>query len=72
MVFGEFTMSRTQIPLWYNQFMKGRKDVINDARSVCPSTSTADENIEVVNRMCVSRITIREVTDYICISFGSC
>ena len=44
--FGESTMSRTQIQLWYNRFKEDREDVNDDACSVSPSTSTTDENIE--------------------------
>ena len=44
--FGEFTMSRTHIQLWYNQFKEGREDVNDDARPDRLSTSTTDENIE--------------------------
>ena len=30
--FGESTMSRTQVQLWYNGFKEGREDVSDDAR----------------------------------------
>ena len=30
--FGESTMSRTQVQLWYNRFKKGRENVNDDAR----------------------------------------
>ena len=41
---------------------------------VAPSTSTIDENIEEVKKMISNkcRITIREVTDDVAISLGSC
>ena len=29
--FGESTMSRTQVQLWYNQFKEGRADINDDA-----------------------------------------
>ena len=29
--FGESTMSRTQVQLWYKRFKKGREDLNNDA-----------------------------------------
>ena len=29
--FGESTISRTQVQLWYNRFKKGREDVNDDA-----------------------------------------
>ena len=31
MAFGESTMSRTQVQLWYNGFKEGREDVNDDA-----------------------------------------
>ena len=49
MAFSESTMNRTQqVQLWYNRFKQGREDV--NARPDCPSTSTADENIEAMNK----------------------
>ena len=44
--FGESTISRTQVQLWYNRFKEGREDVKDDGRSGCPSTLTTHENIE--------------------------
>ena len=46
--FGESTMSRTQVQLWYNRFKEGREDVNDDACPGRPSTSTIDENIEAI------------------------
>ena len=70
--FGESTMSRTQVQLWYNRFKEGREDVNDDARPGRPSTSTTDENIEAVKKMILDnrRITIREVADDVGISFS--
>ena len=68
--FGESTMSRTQVQLWYNRFKEGREYVNGDTRPVLPSTSTTDENIEAV--MIMIMITIREVADDVGIAFGSC
>ena len=63
--FGESTMSRTQVHLWYNRFKKDREDVNGNARPGPPSTSATDENIEAVKKMILNkrRITIREVAD---------
>ena len=68
------TMSRTQVQLWYNRFKEGRADVNDDACPGRPSTLTTDENIKAVKKKNVHnrRITIREVTDDIGISFRSC
>ena len=46
--FGESTMSRTQVQLWYNRFKEGREDINDDARLDPRNTSTTDENIEAV------------------------
>ena len=72
--FGESTMSRTQVQLWYSRFKEGRADVNDDACPGRPSTLTTDENIKAVKKKNVHnrRITIREVTDDIGISFRSC
>ena len=72
--FGESTMSKTRVWLWYNQFKEYREDVKDDALPGRPSTSITDENIEAVKKMILDnrRITIREVADDIGISFGSC
>ena len=54
--------------------MESRGDVNGDARPVCTSSSTTDENIEAVKKMILDnrRITIKEVADDVGISFGSC
>ena len=49
--FGESTMSRIQIPLRYNQFKKGRKDVNDHPRLGRLNTSTTDENIKAVKKV---------------------
>ena len=71
--FGESTMRRTQVQLWYNRFTKGREDVNDDVRPGRPNTSTTDENIEAVKKIILvnRRVTIREVADDVGISFDS-
>ena len=49
--FGGFTMSITQVQLWYYRFKEGREDVNGDARFGRASTSTTDENNEAVKKM---------------------
>ena len=68
------TMSRTQVQLWYNRFKEGQEDVNNDTQPRTTSnTSRTDKNIEAVKKMILDRwIFIREVTDDVGISFGSC
>ena len=63
--YSKFTMSRTQVQLWYNRFKEGREDVNDDASPGRPSTLTTDENIEAVKKMILDNrwITIREVAD---------
>ena len=74
MAFGECTMSRTQVQMWYNRFKEGQEDVNDGARPSRPSTSTTDEDIETAKKMILDnrRITIREVAYDVGISFGIC
>ena len=46
MGFGESTINRKQVQLWYYRLKEGWKDVNDDARPGRPRTSTTDENIE--------------------------
>ena len=63
--FGESTMNRTQVQLWYNQFKESRLYVYDDVRPGRPSTSITDENIEAVKKIILDnhRITIRDIAD---------
>ena len=72
--FGESTIIRKQVQLWYNRFKEGREDVNDNAPPGRPGTSTSDVNIEAVTKMILAnrRITIREVAGDVGISFGSC
>ena len=71
--FGESTISRTQVQLWYNLFKEGREDVNDDVRPGRPSTSTTDDNIEAVKKIILDNrlICIIEVADDVGILFGS-
>ena len=71
--FGESPMSRTQVQLWYNRYIQGRENVNGDTCPGRSSTSTTDENIELVKQMISDncRTTFREVADDAGISFGS-
>ena len=73
LAFGESTMIRTQVQLWYNQFKEGRKDVNDGAHPGRPITSTTDENIEAMKKMILynRRMTTRETAYNVDISFGS-
>ena len=70
----ESTVSRTQVQLWYKRFKEGWEDVSDDDHSGRPSTSATYENLESVKKMILDnrQITIREVANDVCISFGSC
>ena len=63
--FGESTMSRTQVQLWYNRFKEGREDVNGDAR---PARQQPMITLKQWRKWFWNnrRITITEV------SFGSC
>ena len=71
--FGESTISRTQVLLWYKLFKEGREDVHDDAYPVRASSSATAENIEAVMKMILDNRgnTIRKVADNVVISFGS-
>ena len=56
--FGESTISRTQVQLWYNRLKEGREAVNDNARPGLPSTSTADENIEAVKKIILGNLQI--------------
>ena len=54
--FGESTMSKTQVKLWYNRF-----------KCSSPTLSITDETIEAVKK----RISIREFADDFVVPLGS-
>ena len=67
-------MTRTQVQLRYNRFKEGREYVNDDTRPGNLRALTNDINIEAVKRMILNkrRMTIREVANYVGLSFGSC
>ena len=70
-LFGESTMSRTQVQLWYNRFKKHRED----ARNGPLSTLAIGKNILLLqNKMSLhnSRITIKVVANDVGKTFDSC
>ena len=74
--FGESTMSKTQVQLWYNWlvFKEGQENVNDDTRLGPPNTSTTKETIEAMKKMILDncRITLKEVADDVGISFDLC
>ena len=63
--FDKFTISRTQVQLWQNQFKVNREDVNDNARRSYTSRSTTNENIKSVKKMILDnrRIIIRKAAD---------
>ena len=67
-------MSRTQCYEWFKRFVNGRMLVGEEPRPGRPSTSTDDEHVERVRAVIRGnrRLTVREVTNEVGISIGSC
>ena len=72
--YGECTVSQKSVYKWYKLFTECRKKLNDDARPGRPSTSTTNENTEVVKKIVMEnrRITIGEVVEDVGISVGSC
>ena len=45
--FGESTMRRTQVQLWYNRFKEGREDVNDDA---CPGRRARQQPMKTLKQ----------------------
>ena len=60
-VYGDDAMSRTRVFEWHRRFKEGRDDVKDDPRSGIPSTSTTEENVEIVRQKVLGdrRLTVR-------------
>ena len=69
--FGESTISRTQVQLWYNRFKEGR-EVVNDY--ACPGRWNTSTTYEAMKKMILNyrQIMIREFADDVGILLGSC
>ena len=72
--FRDECISRTQCFEWYIHFKTGRTSIAEDPRSGRPSTSTDSVHIDAVRHLILQnrRLTIREIAEYVCISFESC
>ncbi|UYV74676.1 hypothetical protein LAZ67_12000499 [Cordylochernes scorpioides] len=70
----EATLDRSNVYRWYKMFSEGREDVNDEERAGRPSTSTTAEKINEVEKMILGngRITVREVSEDLNISIGSC
>jgi hypothetical protein len=64
-VFGDDSMSKAQIKLWYSRFKDGRESVESDRRSGRPSKSRTPENVESVRAASNEnrRLTVRELEE---------
>ena len=64
-VYGDATMSRTQIFEWHKRLREGREDVKDDPRSGKPTTSRTNKNVEHVREKVRSdhRFTVRMIAN---------
>lgn len=74
MAFGDEAMSRARTFEWFRRFEEGRTTVESDERSGRPTSSRNAENIEAVRQLVKEdrRLTVRELSDDLGISIGSC
>jgi len=73
LVYGDVAMPMKTVYKWFERFCKGCESVEDEERSGRPSTSKTQENVERVSEMIRSnrRLTIREISEDLKISFGS-
>ena len=59
--YGEHSLSRAQVFRWHKSFLEGPEQVEDEPRSVSPSTSKTDDNVERVRSLVRSdrRLTLR-------------
>lgn len=72
-VYGDNVVTLKTVYKWYERFKSGNESVEDEKRSGRPSTSKTDENVQKVAKMVRSnrRLTIRELTEELNISYGS-
>ena len=58
-------MSRARVFEWHRRLKEGREDVEDDPRSGRPSTSTTEENVEIVRQKVLGdrRLTVRMIAN---------
>ena len=63
--YGDATLSRTVVFNWHKAFKEGRENVENDPRSGRPTSSTNDENVEVVRTVMAKdrRLSVRMIAE---------
>jgi len=59
--YGDATLSRIMVFKWHNAFKEGRENVEDDPRSGRPTSSTNDENVEVVRAVMVKDRRLRNL-----------
>jgi [histone H3]-lysine36 N-dimethyltransferase SETMAR len=72
-VYGDNVVTLKTVYKWYERFKSGNESVEDEQRSGRPSTSKTDENVQKVSKLIRSnrRLTIRELTEELNISYGS-
>ena len=72
-VYGDNVVTLKTVYKWYERFKSGNESVKDEERSGRPSTSKTDENVKKVAKIVRSnrRMTIRELTEELNISYGS-
>jgi len=73
LVYGNAAVTMKTVYKWFELFCNGCKSVEDEERSGRPSTSKTQENVEKVREMILSnrRLTIRELSENVNISYGS-
>jgi len=64
-VYGEYALKERTVLKWVQHFREGREDPKDDARSGHPSTSSGNENIDLVRSLMLSdrRLTVRMIAE---------
>ena len=64
-VYGDDAMSRAWVFEWHRRFKEGREDVEDDPRSGRSSTSTTEENVEIIRQKVLGdrRLTVRMIAN---------
>ena len=72
--FGEEVMSRARVFEWFRRFKDGQDSIKSEQRQGRPSTSRNNDIIETVQELVIEdrRLTVREISDDLDISIGSC
>jgi len=73
LVYGDAAVTMKTVYKWFERFCNGCESVEVEERSGCPSASKTQENVERVSEMIRSnrRLTIREISEDLNISYGS-